>query len=458
LILGLVLAVASALLIGTGAWYGAVALIFAVPVAVLMIRYPFISIMVWLLFVPYFLVAPGELRPIYYVLYRAIVPLAVGAAVLDRWVGGNGKAPLRLSRTELAIPAFLGLALVSAYAGSEGLGDFAQSAIQIYDRLVVPFCAYWVVRLAAPDERDLKRFLWVAFLTLFSQSIIGLVSWYAPELLPPQWRFENLGVRTMGTLRNPAIYTSTLVFAAVLLYQYAMTSGSRAMRGLFLAAFGLGILAVLFSFSRGSWLGCLLVLAGLVLLYPKPTLRVLIVLALVGGVLAVSLFGAEVGWAVQRLTSDKSEQNVENRAIGNNALLSMVNARPLLGWGYDSNQALMREFMRPVGDLVPVPRESYSSHNTYLTIAAELGILGLLLYMLPALWWLWASRRAGRYLPGTGFWSWRLLAVLWLSMLNMLVVGNFIDVISHHWFGTVLWWINLGLIANMISPGPNAGA
>jgi O-antigen ligase len=104
--------------------------------------------------------------------------------------------------------------------------------------------------------------------------------------------------------------------------------------------------------------------------------------------------------------------------------------------------------MTRVGN-VPAIYHGVPSHNTFLTIMAELGVIGLGLYLFPVIWWLFLSSKAGRRLPSHGFLSWRLLVLLWLLMLHMFIVNNSMDM-QFFVFGTTVWWMALGLIANLV--------
>jgi O-antigen ligase len=93
-----------------------------------------------------------------------------------------------------------------------------------------------------------------------------------------------------------------------------------------------------------------------------------------------------------------------------------------------------------------------TSHNTYLTLMAEMGLVAFFFYVFPVGWWLVSSIKAWRRLPKDGFWSWPLLLMLWLTVFHIFITSNLMDVIRFHIFGTTLWWMVLGFIANMIYP------
>jgi O-antigen ligase len=128
----------------------------------------------------------------------------------------------------------------------------------------------------------------------------------------------------------------------------------------------------------------------------------------------------------------------------------MFQARPIFGWGYDTYNLYASQFIGSVGSIV---FESYhTSHNTYLTILAELGLPALLLYLTPVTWWLLLSLKVLPRMPRSGLCSWHLLALLWLLMLDHFIVSNFMDMIRFNLFGTTIWWMALGFIADLVYP------
>jgi O-antigen ligase len=248
------------------------------------------------------------------------------------------------------------------------------------------------------------------------------------------------------------VYSSTLVFLALMLYHYALSCHHGWRRRLLFAVFGLVIFSVYLSFSRSSWVGMAAVVGGLLLIYPKTTSRLLLVLILLAVLVGGSLMADELSWTLERLTGRVSERSVEGRVIVNYAMMEMAADRPLLGWGYNRYRYYLSQYKAPVGDISVHGHRITTSHNSYLTIATELGVPALLVYLFPAGWWLIKSMRARKALPSEGLWSSRLVVVLWLAMLHMFIENNAVDMMSHNPFGTTLWWMALGLIATVVSP------
>lgn len=447
LLLGLCVGLISAFLLANELWHFAILLALAVPAALLFSRYPFSAILLWILVLPYFLNEPTTAgRFIYWIVHRAVIPATLGIVILSDSLGIRKRKPIRLDPTGLTMVLFFGLTLVSIFLFNQ---NPIQSVIKSYDLLFVPFCMYWLIRVVAPTKEDLKRFLWVALITVLAQCVIGLLSWFAPEMLLSKWRTGLEGARTVGTLRNTAVYTSTLLFFSLLLFQQAMHSKMPVIRLGLLFTFGLAMYCVFMSFSRGSWLGGSIVLLGLLAMYPKVVVRLIVVLLVSAYLLSSGLLADQVAWAYERTTGEAATRTAEDRLITNSASIRMIDAKPLFGWGFGNYDEYDRRFQERVGDVRV--RHDGTSHNTYLTIMAEMGSIGLLLYIFPLGWWFLLSLKIWPRLPRVGFWSRHLLVMWWLLLLHMVVVTNFMDMIRFHHFGTTIWWMALAFIANMVS-------
>ncbi|HEX6292682.1 MAG TPA: O-antigen ligase family protein [Herpetosiphonaceae bacterium] len=442
-LLGVSFGLVAALLIVGGQWIFLVPLGAIVPAAILFLRYPFVAVILWIVIFPYFVITPTpSFRIMYWLLHRAMIPGALAIVILGDWLGLRQREPVRFGRAELFMLIFVLLAIANIMLLTPRP---AQTLVRFYDRLFVPLCMYWLVRLIAPTTRDLSRLAWAGSITIVVEAIIGLLGWFVPQTLPEHW-LNRIGERTVGTFGNPAVYTSTLLFLALLLLQYGMQSRSRGRRVLTLAMLGLAYLGVFFSFSRGSWLGALLVWLGLLLVYPATMRRWTIVVALIGLPVISVVLAQEMSWATERLGD---QDTAKGRVLGAATSINMIERRPWLGWGFDTYDLYDEQFKTRVADLAV--REEQTSHNTYLLFIAEMGAVSLVLYMLPVVWWLLLSRKVWHRLPGHGFLSWHLLVLLWLLLLDHFTVSNFMDMIQSNLFGTTIWWLALGLIASLIS-------
>ncbi|MDY6867095.1 MAG: O-antigen ligase family protein [Chloroflexota bacterium] len=433
-------------LIGGERWYFGLPIVAVIPGFILFNRYPFAGVLLWVLILP-FVASYGNL--VYYYMnktvHRAAVPAAIIIIFLLAWFRIKEKKLVNFSWPELSMALFLGVVVVNIL---QTANNPKLTLVEFWDMLFSPLCMYWLIRLAAPTKRDLQRFLWIALIIVIFESVLGLLSWFSPGLVPDMWRTNLEGERTVGTLRNVAVYTSALLLFSLLLLQYGLYSSSRWLKISTFLVFGLALFCVFISFSRASWVGGIFVLLALLILHPKAMSRFIIVFGTASVILSSTLLASEMSFAYERLTSEDARESAESRVVTNNASIEMIKHKPWLGWGFLNYDRYDRQFQRRVGN-VPV-RNDGTSHNTYLTIMAELGVIAFGLYMFPVVWWLILSVKRWSRLPRDGFWSRSLVVSLWIVILHMSIVTSAMDMIRFHYFGTTLWWMTLAFIANLV--------
>jgi O-antigen ligase len=217
-------------------------------------------------------------------------------------------------------------------------------------------------------------------------------------------------------------------------------------RFLFLMACGASFICIFISLERGSWLAGLFVLLGLLVLYPKPMLRFLLVAGVVMLILGMGFFSQQVTLATQRLGE---RGPIDARIVVTDAMFQMIKLKPAFGWGYDTLNQNIAQYYRHVG-AASIDLVFTTSHNTYLTILTELGIIGFLLYMLPVIWLLLKSFVVYKHSFNRTFKYNLLIAVFWLGALQNFIVSNFMDM-RFFPIGLTLWWLSMGLIANLLN-------
>ena len=438
---GIGLGILLARLIVSGAWPIILGLMILVPAVILFLKYPFAALMIWLLFSLLLQTTPDDpTRIMYWMIHRAIPPLALGLVTLRGLFKVKDGPAVRLGPAGWAMVAFLGWSVVNIFW-------FQSSPIEylylLYDRVVVPMCLYGLVRLIAPRESDLRWLVPAAAGIVVFETVVGLLSWLAPTVIPQDW-VGYTSERTIGTLGYYTAYSTTLVFYALLLFQYAMHRKPGLARFTLIAIFGLGVIGVFLSFSRGSWLGGLAVVAGLLLIYPRTVIRGTVFVFIIMAILGASVLSQQMAFAQERLNS---EDTAMDRWVIWDAGMQMIELKPLFGWGYGNYTQYAWQFQRRVQNYVEPNHQA--SHNSYIGIAAEMGVPALLLFAFPVLWWLHRTRRVWPHLPRQGFWGRSLLVVLWLVIVDQFVVSFFSDMrVSPYAMG--LWWITLGFIGNLV--------
>ncbi|HUP76697.1 MAG TPA: O-antigen ligase family protein [Acidimicrobiales bacterium] len=424
----------------------AMALIVALPATALILRYPFGGVLIWLVFAQFVVETEGGgLRKAFWLVHRALPMIAIASILLGALTGLRRVSLPRLGLTEMLMGGYLLLTTVSILYTSD---NSAMAFSHVLDRIAAPMCLYLLVRLAGPAERDFVRVAAAMGAVVVCQSAIGLIGWTNPALLPNAWH-DRLGDRTTGSLGHANVFGVTMIVGGLLVF-HAISTGTltRRLRACAIVACLLSLVMVFMTFGRANWLAGGLCVAGLFFIHPRHMTRATVLLVpLLFVVVGQGAFSNYLQFADSRLVSSESEESALSRLPVVYASLRMLEAKPLFGFGYGNFDRFDREYQSNIGELV-VAEKDHASHNLYLTILAEQGLVGFLLYLGPAACLLArTSSRSARIRP-TGLVSPSFVKVLWLGLVAHLVVTNFANMRGTYGLG--LWWLTLGMVAAVI--------
>ena len=447
IILVFALAGIAAKLIVAERWPMLAGILLGAPAFVFLRRYPFMGLLVWLMLDPFLMLTPtSNGRMVFWAIHRALPPLSLCMVIFNEYILRNDQRRRpQLGIPELAMFGYVITTVVSIFL----LNDSPRATLYLfYDRVFSPMCLYLLVRLSAPNERDLWRMIPILFFICVSQSVIGIFFWTSPDVLPSAW-LNRIDSRATGSLLSPSVYTITLIFSGLLVFHAALNRKHGAMRMLYFGGFALSLIGIFLSYSRACWLTGLAMVIGMMSLYPKAIAR----LAVVGCALVFLGSGVLAGHAHYAYKRLHSRQTALSRLPVAFASLKMLQIKPVFGWGYENFNRYDWEFQERVANYAPT--KDHSSHNVYLTILAEQGLMGLTLYLIPCVWWVVSSIRAVPRLSEKGFWSRQLLYIFWLIILSHILVNNLSNM--RVVFGLGLWWVTLGFVAAICQSNLQAG-
>lgn len=431
-------------LVFMGYWYVALGLVFVLPAAMALGRYRLAIVAIWLLVAPFVIVREdGSAHPLFWLIHRGL-PLAAAVVVALGFVLGARRISSKLGWPEVMMAGYVVASLLSIVYTSI---DPVFTAHTLYDRVFIPMCLYLIVRLVEPDEVDLRRLLPIVLFILITQAAIGALSWLAPGVLPSAW-LGLAGARTAGSLLHAHVFATTLLFCGMLAFHGAWSVPRRA--GVRSALIGLFLLALVMCFltlSRAGWLASFIVLLGLLFVYPRALGRLAMsAVPIIALVLAAGLATGAGQLAGNRVGSAEAERSALSRLPVAVAAFRMFEEKPLVGWGYENFDRFDRQFQSTVAGFYPDKDDA--SHNVYLNLLAEQGLIGFALFLGPVVWWLALTRSAMANMPREGFLSRRLLIILWLVIASLIVVGQFSTLRNE--FSSGLWWVTLGLIGSLV--------
>jgi O-antigen ligase len=249
--------------------------------------------------------------------------------------------------------------------------------------------------------------------------------------------------RSVATLDNPAVLGTVLAAAIVVAIIVVFWDGPQRLRTLSLVA-GLGAMpAIVFTYTRGPFLG--LFAAAVPLLLLRRTIRVKAAL-----VLAISGFAFYFAWASFAGTSLYQQRvangaTVETRVVIQQWSFKLAREKPVLGWGYGSFDQVKNKqtFLGTTGQNQKLGRGS-TSHDSFLTILVETGIVGLLVYLVP---WAALLTRGFERARAPGPDRWLLLVGLTIPVVYALSAATF-DM-RFFSYPQVLPWLALGLLRRL---------
>lgn len=301
---------------------------------------------------------------------------ALSAGLVLAWIGLLGSG-LRRTAFDAPLAALWAAMLLSAAASTDRPTAVFGFYPQLFHGLLpLGLCAalYYAVASAPDDGSDEP--VWTATLAAAAAvSLYGIWQRLAGDPLLNVPLVE--GYRIVSTIGNPVMLGACLVPIIPLALHRALRGGSL----LAPAALAAAACALLLTWARGAWLSS----AAATLLYLHLTGRLRLKLGarhwIAAALVAATLLAAfEVRFAKGK--SDSMRLEVLKSAW------TMVEARPLLGWGPDNYLAAFRAhktdgFLRAAGrELDAHP----SAHNDLIQAAVTLGAPGLAAYA----WLLWA--------------------------------------------------------------------
>lgn len=211
----------------------------------------------------------------------------------------------------------------------------------------------------------------VAFYGLY-QNFFGTVeqTWQDSDM------FSEIEGRVVSTFENPNVLAEYLIMVIPLVFTVVLLG--RTHKGRFVGIISVASLVacLVYTWSRGAWLGIILGMIVFLLMYSKNTMT-----AMFFGVLAIPLLPAILPSSiVSRFASigNLSDSSTSYRVFIWRGVLNMLKdyAGTGIGIGYDSFKLVYPAYAFSAIESAP------HSHNLYLQIVTELGVIGLAVFLI----------------------------------------------------------------------------
>lgn len=308
---------------------------------------------------------------------------------MKRKLGAILKDPLTLI---LLLYIILGAA--SAVYSADFGGTVAETI-----RLLVLFAVFLSIALLLDKERALVPFhaVHLAALALaplsFYEGFTGNLIWQGENLL------KEHTLRVNATFVDPNIFARFIILGIVANFVLQIFTRDRSIKLFYMASLAVLLAQLVLTNSRGGilTLGAVLIAALIFLPNRKAVLWVLGLGALCAGI--VLFIRPDIWERMLLLTQDFSVSSPQRLYLWK-AAIAIFKDNPILGTGLGSFQTV---FLQDYIALKNIPDGATLSHTTILTIAAELGVAGLM--VLAALWVALLGKLYSLYSENSGYLS-----------------------------------------------------
>lgn len=300
-----------------------------------------------------------------------------------------------------------------------------------------------VVSVVAQDAKVRRILLWTVAVTAGATSLLAFLQFRYPQLTPGMNGISSVvSTRVVGTFYNSNFYAEYLLLAMGCIAALVFTTRGRSRAVAVVLGIGTTV-AMLLTYTRGSWIGLALAVA---IFSVVADVRYLVAVAAAGAVSLVAVPGVAA-----RLTHSASNASSADFRMGLwKAAGIAIGNKPLFGYSPG-------EFLTAYKQIVTTRPELYQgylvfgAHNAYFALAAETGIVGGVLFLLATLS---HSLRALFVASRDGMDAERKYTALALgSVMVGFVLNTFTSNTFQHPQSSLFFWILSGIAA-----GAGAGA
>jgi len=354
------------------------------------------------------------------------------------------RLPVPLDRTENWMAVFSLILVASALLQSTRTAFSLRVAT---DAFIVPFLSYMVARRYVSTEDSLGKLI----------KVVGYLGFYVVLIcFIERWIHPSITYRLSGPFpKRDALYIVMMVVFFAALVDWLISS-SRDRKSVLPYGVQICLLAstpliVLFTWTRGVWLGFLLGIWTFAFLGRNLVMwrRKLLILGLVLGLLPVAVVGFQQALGEEEVYSRVANiRNIYGRLATYRIMMNEMSSNPVFGIGLNNVRDLLAEEKESAYGM-----RSYSvSHNSYLSLGTELGAIGIVAYLVVVGSIVGTGvriHRMGKYPQD----RWRGIGVVAI-MIAYLIPAAFDSTLYQTWVSHVYVFVYVGAIAGLYCQKP----
>lgn len=297
-----------------------------------------------------------------------VMLLAMGFFVLLRAI--LFKEHFEVMDLTLPIALFAFVAIFSTLTSVEPMGSIRDLALNAAGLSFV-----FAMTNSIKNKKELNGFISVFMLSALIVALIGIVQKFTGVQMRPEWldteNNTDIAVRVYSVFYNPNILAEYLVMLTPIAVGLSWHTKSLRKKLVFMAATAILLICLLLTLSRGGWVGILFAALTFVILVD----RRLLLLAIPIGFGGLMFLPTQMLNRILSIGSTIDSSNSYRIKIWNITMdVIRDNLVGGVGFGYIPFKKTFETYIRTM----PI----YHAHNTYLEVAAEIGIAGLFIFIL----------------------------------------------------------------------------
>lgn len=321
----------------------------------------------------------------------------------------------------------------------------------VYQDVGIGILIYYVVAFWRGRGPSLVAITRVLLLVALLQAVMAIIE------APTHWNLWHdtswqrpSGFRSIATLGNPAVTGAVIGIGIVAGLAVLCWRGPFELRRL-------AVLMLLFGFpglyetkTRGPILATLIAALLIVLFSARSRLVGVAAIGAVALLLVVFWPRIQASSVYQSRITQKA--NIDTRLVLQEVSIKLIERKPFLGWGYNSFDRVKYDVDVPSPQIPLSQALQSTSHDSYLTIVVEYGVIGFAIFVVP---WIAILVRAAARVRRSASDRWFVAAML-ASIVVLAVNAATLDY-RFYSFVPMLGWLSLALLRRRCAEFPGSG-
>ena len=255
--------------------------------------------------------------------------------------------------------------------------------------LATPYVVYWLAKNIIVTRKQMNAVLvLLGILSLYYTVTSISEKFHIDFLLYPTIMREPHPIavgRSSGPFRGPGVFGDTMAMMLPVYLYFIARARSVVWKVTFAAIFMFGMVAILFTYTRGSWLSAILAIVAVVVAGRRTYFRFVLPAVVAAPLLAVVFFGVKQDKFLEQRIG--TTQTAESRAGNMVTAFRLWQDYPIFGVGSYQFQDYSSLYVDPVelpifGTMRVNQFRGSPAHDMYVAPLAEDGAVGLLLQLL----------------------------------------------------------------------------